>query len=189
MNAFDGKPETTEQLVVSTAKTLVEVSNELEKDFPTEALSSDISRGFALTSVKAQYIKERLNQVFTPMGWSLDGAFEYDDAPAAQGGVVFHGFLELDLNFIGIPAIKKFKAIGYSEKKKNRGDTLKSAMTDALSKAASNLGVANSVFKGLIAPPKAGKSTSPAKSSKEETSKPASFKGKSRSTLTSRSNR
>lgn len=40
----------------------------IQAPFPPEALSSDTSRGFALTSIKALFVIERLNQVFRPCG-------------------------------------------------------------------------------------------------------------------------
>lgn len=40
----------------------------LKAPFPEEALSSDTSRGFELTSIKAAYVIERLNEVFGPCG-------------------------------------------------------------------------------------------------------------------------
>jgi hypothetical protein len=40
----------------------------LKAPFPPEALSSDTGRGFELTRIKAAYIIERLNQVFSPCG-------------------------------------------------------------------------------------------------------------------------
>ena len=40
----------------------------LKAPFPPEALSSDISHGFELTSIKAAFVIERLNEVFGPCG-------------------------------------------------------------------------------------------------------------------------
>jgi len=40
----------------------------LKAPFPPESLSSDTSRGFELTSIKAAYVIERLNEVFGPCG-------------------------------------------------------------------------------------------------------------------------
>jgi hypothetical protein len=40
----------------------------LRSPFPPEALSADISRGFELTSIKAAYVIERLNEVFGACG-------------------------------------------------------------------------------------------------------------------------
>jgi hypothetical protein len=40
----------------------------LRSSFPPEALSADTSRGFELTSIKAAFVIERLNEVFGPCG-------------------------------------------------------------------------------------------------------------------------
>jgi hypothetical protein len=40
----------------------------LKAPFPAEAFSTDDSRGFELTSIKAAFIIERLNEVFGPCG-------------------------------------------------------------------------------------------------------------------------
>ena len=40
----------------------------LRTSFPAEALSADNSRGFELTSIKAAFVVERLNEVFGPCG-------------------------------------------------------------------------------------------------------------------------
>lgn len=43
----------------------------IQAPFPLEALSSDVSRGFELTSIKAAYVIERLNEAFGTcgLGW------------------------------------------------------------------------------------------------------------------------
>jgi len=51
----------------------------LRAPFPEEALSVDTSRGFELTSIKAAFVIERLNEVFGPcgIGWRyVHGPFE-----------------------------------------------------------------------------------------------------------------
>jgi len=51
----------------------------LKAPFPAEALSKDTSRGFELTSIKAAFVIERLNEVFGPcgIGWRyVHGPFE-----------------------------------------------------------------------------------------------------------------
>lgn len=120
-----------------------DVYKELTADFPTEALSKDSSRGFNLTSVKAQYVIERLNEVFGFMNWTFGG--EYKDV---EGGVLFMGTLIVTVN----GRQNRHFAPGFAATgpKKILGDVYKSAHTDSLSKCASKFGVANSVFKGLV---------------------------------------
>ena len=58
----------------------------LRAPFPAEALSSDTSRGFELTSIKAAYVIERLNEVFGPcgIGWRYVHS-PFDVLPTGNG--------------------------------------------------------------------------------------------------------
>ena len=49
----------------------------IKAPFPPEVLSSDTSRGFELTSIKAAFVIERLNEVFgrCGVGWLHDGEY------------------------------------------------------------------------------------------------------------------
>jgi len=123
---------------------------ELKTPFPKAAMSVDNSRGFELTSIKAQYIIDRLNSVFTPFGWVLEGSYE-----DREEGTMYHGILKIDY----IHKYKEgdeyhiehaIKSIGFSGRKKNIGDMYKAAATDCLSKAASRLGIGDDVFKGNV---------------------------------------
>lgn len=119
---------------------------ELTKEFPKEAMTSDSSRGFALTSIKAQYVRERLNEVMGPDGWDSNTDVINIDAEgnvAVKFALTLH-FPERSVTRTSFGGAKK-KAKGQTH-----GDIYKSAETDALSKAASNFGVGNSVFKGLV---------------------------------------
>lgn len=178
-------------------KTVEQVYKEFLVPFPEEALQTDNSRGFDLTSVKAQYIVERLNTVCGVSGWRLDGSWK--DATDAEG-VLYIGRLTIFFDRVCGPSPiagdtrnHYVEAIGYSPDKKNTGDSYKGARTDALSKAASTLGIANEVFKGNVKPPskkdkaaakpadKSPVATSP-KAPVVEQKKPASFANKAPST-------
>ncbi len=126
------------------------------KHFTGEALSIDSSRGFALTSIKAQYVVERLNQVFGLTGWSHTGEYRQTGPEDKPTGVVFLGKLTVQNGVTG--AIRE--AVGFSELKRNIGDAYKGAKTDSLSKCASQLGIGNDVYKGKVAVP--GKTKAPA---------------------------
>lgn len=137
----------------------------LTTPFPDEALSVDSSRGFNLTSVKAQYVVERMNETFGMDGWTFTGEYQKED-----NGVLYFGELAVRVGGETVvftsddgtqaetyePLWHTVEGVGYSDNKRNIGDTYKSARTDALSKAASMLGVANDVFKGKVAPPTVG---------------------------------
>jgi hypothetical protein len=137
-----------------------EIYKKLTADFPQEALKADVSRGAGnpFTSVGAQYIVERLNEVLGVDGWSFTGDFE-----RADEGVLYFGNLAIRMNgepknpITGTDGVwHVVEGVGFSAIKRNLGDTYKSARTDALSKAASMLGVANEVFKGNVPPPVRG---------------------------------
>jgi len=130
----------------------------LTADFQPEAMSKDMSRGFELTSIKAQYVVERLNEVFGVEGWKADYVVQLLDK---EQGCVVKCVLIANIND-GEKVIQR-SAFGGSEIKKNIGDTIKSAMTDALSKTASHIGIGNEVFKGKV---KVGGTTSSAVSQK-----------------------
>lgn len=122
-----------------------DVYQKLAAPFPMEAYSVDSSRGFDLTSLKTQYIIERLNEVIGIMNWTFGGEFQ-----EKENGVVYFGALILNIN----GKTQKQFAPGYSANKKNLGDTYKGAQTDSLSKCASRFGIGNEMFKGLINPDK-----------------------------------
>jgi hypothetical protein len=126
---------------------------QFKADFPTEAYAKDNSRGFELTTLKAQYIVERLNTVVGVNGWGIVGEFIEKDSQ----GVLFLGQLNIfTTNKEGETVVAhSVEAIGFSSNTKNIGDAYKGARTDALSKAASYLGIGNEMFKGNISPSEA----------------------------------
>jgi hypothetical protein len=68
----------------------------LPASFPAEALSADTSRGFELTSIKAAYVVERLNEVFglCGSGWRCVHS-PFETVTTAKGvEVVTEGALE-----------------------------------------------------------------------------------------------
>jgi len=152
-----------------------EVYKALSAPFPEDAYMKDSSRGFDLTSVKAQYIVERLNESLGVMNWTFGGEFK-----ETENGVLYMGALVITING---KQNRQF-APGYAANKKNLGDTYKSAHTDSLSKCSSKFGIANDVFKGLVTPP--GAKTTTARAAKLSTTKsistPKKVLGKSAAT-------
>jgi len=170
-----------------TLKTVEQAYEELAAPFAEEALSTDSSRGFDLCSVKAQYIIERLNDVCGVNGWRLEGEW----TPQTDGGVLYLGrlsvFFDRFCDFSNAPGgtLNHYvEAVGFSDDKKNMGDSYKGARTDALSKSASSLGVANDVFKGNVkapskkAPAKAVAPSADTNGVAKDAKKPASFMNK-----------
>lgn len=124
-----------------------DIYKRLTADFSEEALSTDNSRGFDLTSIKSQYIVERLNEVFGVAGWKADYVVQVHNETQCIVKCVLIANADK-----GETLIQRC-AFGGSPIKKNPGDTIKSAMTDSLSKAASHMGIGNEVFKGKVKPP------------------------------------
>lgn len=133
-------------------KDIKRIYEQLSEPFPDEAITGDSSRGFALTSIKAQYIKERLNEVMGPDGWDFDSVLVYqgEDGVAVQ--------VKLTLHFPNGRSSTKsgFGGGEFKEKAQAFGDPYKGAETEAVCKAASAFGVGNDVYKGLVSPPGKG---------------------------------
>ncbi|MCB0018758.1 MAG: hypothetical protein KDE09_13290 [Anaerolineales bacterium] len=151
----------------------------LRAPFPVEALSADTSRGFELTSIKAAFIIERLNEVFGPCGcgWRyVHSPFEFAESEmltevALQFRVVEGGCdpVVWDAQTRGWAFAPDSGAWSWpiyapGGRRPNKGnapftDARKGAITDGLTKAASMIGVGQDVFKGLVrtgpTPPKA----------------------------------
>jgi hypothetical protein len=123
---------------------LAALNEKLKEDFPPEALSQDTSRGFALTSIKAAYIMERLNDAFGIFGWS----YTFDPFETLGGEICIVVHLTVSM---GEPSRTISQAGG--KKPATKGgcpmtDARKSAVTDGLTKCASVLGVGHTIFKG-----------------------------------------
>lgn len=119
------------------------VYQQLAAPFPDEAYSIDSSRGFDLTSLKAQYATERLNEVVGIMNWTFDSEYKETD-----GGILCFGTLKITVN----GKQNTISAPGFSSNKKNLGDAYKGANTDSLKKCASRIGIGNEAHKGMIKP-------------------------------------
>lgn len=121
---------------------------QLKKPFPKNAHSTDSSRGFDLTSIKAQWVVERLNDVFGIFGWSFHPEYEKEG-----NNVLCHGLLVVR-EYDGPEIIneRRVEQTGGATVKKTMADAYKSAATDSLGKCASWLCVGNDVFKGNVDP-------------------------------------
>lgn len=133
-------------------KWLEKTNKILKADFPPEAYSSDTSRGFELTSLKAAYVFERLNDAFGLCGYG----WKYKKTPFIETKdreKVLEIGVQVSLKY-RLPNGKWSKPItnigGKRLVKNNMTDARKSAITDAITKIASFLGVGHKAFKGLI---------------------------------------
>jgi hypothetical protein len=113
-----------------------EIAEQLKKPLPPEAITANATKP-GLSSVKVIYIIERLNEVFGLNGWE-------DDYEIVESGpmVVVRGCLR-------IPRFGITRQQYGGNNNPDRGDAYKGACTDALSKCASQLGIAIDVYKGL----------------------------------------
>ena len=149
---------------------------ELRAPLPAEALTPDRSRGFELTSIKAAYIIQRLNDVFGPcgVGWRYvhapfetivtadqrseivtEVALQYrvaKDEQRGSGPVEWRDGWRIRPDH---PWVWSEPILAAGGKSPGGGsvpytDARKSAVTDGLTKAASMLGIGHRVFKGLV---------------------------------------
>lgn len=148
----------------------------LRAPFPAKALTPDTSRGFELTSIKAAYVIERLNDVFGPcgVGWRYvhtpfetvvtgdqraeiltEVALQYrvsDDEQRGCGPVEWHeGWrIRSDHPWHWSEPVFAVGGRGLGRGSAPNTDARKSAVTDGLTKAASMIGIGHQVFKGQV---------------------------------------
>ena len=146
----------------------------LKAPFPAEALSADTSRGFELTSIKAAYVVERLNEVFglCGTGWRYvhtpfaevttdkghveivtEVALQYRHQEGGSHPVNWDGsgwgYCTEGAQDWSEPILTcGGHAVGKGAVPNT--DARKSAVTDGLTKAASMLGIGRQVFKGQV---------------------------------------
>lgn len=125
-------------------KTEKDVYEALKASFDEKAYSPLYKGDRTLTSIRAQYVVERLNEVLGIGNWKVVG--EWKDV---EESIVFIGELTYTLPIEGAVEKSTGPVAGASDDR-DVGDAFKSARTDCLTKAASLLGVGNDVFKGLV---------------------------------------
>lgn len=137
-------------------RTMKGIQAELKSELPLVAYSSDRSRGFELTSIKAAYVFERFNEAFGLLG---DG-WKYTFTKFKERTIGEEGSEKV--SEIGVKVTLRYKKPDgeWSEKishiggkkviKGNLTDARKSAITDALTKIGGMLGVGELAFKGLV---------------------------------------
>jgi len=118
----------------------------LKKPFPPEALGTIDSKPY-LTSIKAQYIIERLNDVFGIGRWTL----EHEEVKEQYDQILIKGRLTFADYDIIVP--EQYGSHKITGKGVELADGYKSAITDCITKSASYLEIGTDVFKGLVKPP------------------------------------
>jgi hypothetical protein len=128
-------------------KTLSQTQLELlKKPLPAEAVSQHPTKTY-LSSIKAIYVTERLNEVFGVGAWRTKVRKECD---GTQGMVVVHVTFEVPEYNIYYECFGGNDNGGENSKNFDLGDAYKGATTDAITKIGSYLGIGIDVFKGKV---------------------------------------
>lgn len=114
----------------------------LKKPLPKEAVTKHPTKTY-LSSIKAIYVVERLNDVFGIGKWQLKSTV----IDAKEKMVIVQTFLSIPEYSI------ELESYGGNDNA-DKGDAYKGATTDALTKICSMLGIGMDVFKGLADAPK-----------------------------------
>jgi len=125
------------QNTMETPRVTKEVRDKLREPLPKEAISQHPTKKF-LSTIKAIYVVERLNDVFGIGQWSI----KYDIVEAGEKMIVAKGVLMVP--GFGI----EIEQFGGNDNP-DRGDAFKGACTDCLTKIGSYLEIGIDVFKGL----------------------------------------
>lgn len=141
-------------------KTIEQIQHELKQPLPSEALNQHPTKTY-LTSIKAIYVTDRFNNVFGVGAWTIKTEVV---ETAAKGMVVVKVTFE-------VPALKFYYECyggnnngGEDSKNFDLGDAYKGAITDALTKIGSWMGVGGEVYRGEVdKKPQSAKSQPPAK--------------------------
>jgi hypothetical protein len=123
---------------METKKLTPEIIELLNKPLPPEAVKQHPTKKF-LSTIKAIYVVERLNECFGIGGWIINNEFVERD----KAFIVVKSTLHIPEYGIIIPDI-----YGGNDNA-DLGDAYKGACTDALTKIGSYLGIGMDVFKGL----------------------------------------
>jgi len=130
-------------------KSQQQLKAELSAPLPKEAIKPHPTKTY-LSSIKAIYVTERLNDVFGIGGWKLSvKEIERGD----KGMVVVKATLEVPDYGIYYESYGGNDNGGDGSKNFDLGDAYKGATTDAITKIGSYLEIGIEVFKGLVSPP------------------------------------
>jgi len=123
-----------------------EIREKLREPFPDEAISQHPTKTF-LSTIKAIYIVERLNDVFGIGRWNMEHEIIQDDTEyiTVKGRLVINGK-------DGFTSPWQYGGHKKTGKNTEPADGYKSAVTDCQSKCASYLEIGIDVFKGKVKP-------------------------------------
>ena len=120
-----------------------EMRKQLNASFPPEAISAHPTKSF-LSTLKAIYVVERLNDVFGVGRWDLKTKVvkETENYVLVKGKLVIFDYR------VNVPV--QYGGHNIGGKNSELADSYKSAVTDCLSKSASYLEIGIDVFKGKV---------------------------------------
>lgn len=130
---------------------------ELRVPLPKEAIKPHPTKSY-LSSIKAIYVTERLNNVFGTGAWTLK---THEIERGDKGMVVIKSILEVPDYGIYYESYGGNDNGGDTSKNFDLGDAYKGATTDGITKICSYLEIGIDVFKGLVAPPAGDKKDLP----------------------------
>lgn len=122
-----------------------EMYEDLKKPLPIEAIKPHPTKSF-LSSIKAIYVTERLNDVFGCGKWQLK---VNHIITSEKSMVVVKAILEIPEYGVYYESFGGNDNGGENSKNFDLGDAFKGATTDAITKICSYLGIGIDVFKGL----------------------------------------
>ncbi len=125
-------------------KIIPEIRAKLREPFPPEAITPHPTKTY-LSTIKAAYVMERLNDVFGICGWEIEHEIVSDTDEYVSVRGCIH-LTELDLR-----TSEQYGGHGKTGKNTEPADGYKSAVTDLMSKCASYLEIGIDVFKGVKA--------------------------------------
>jgi hypothetical protein len=127
-------------------KTIEQIQQELKQPLPSEALSKHPTKTY-LTSIKAIYVTDRFNEVFGVGAWTI----KTEVVETSTGGMVVVKVI------FEVPALKFYYECyggnnngGEGSKNFDLGDAYKGAITDALTKIGSWMGVGGEVYRNEV---------------------------------------
>lgn len=127
----------------------IEMRNKLREPLPPEAISPHPTKKY-LSSIKAIYVVERLNDVFGIGSWTLKS--DMIERPTDSGTVVTKTTLEIPAYGIHLESFGGNDNGGADSKNFDLGDAYKGSVTDAITKICSYLEIGLDVFKGKSTP-------------------------------------
>jgi hypothetical protein len=136
----------------------------LKSPLPKEAVKQHPTKTY-LSSIKAIYVTERMNDVFGVGQWHTKVRKEVD---GGGGMIVVHVTFEVPEYGIYYECFGGNDNGGETNKNFDLGDAYKGATTDAITKIGSYLGIGIDVFKGKTTTPPAKKEETPPQEEKKE---------------------